>query len=183
MRLKNKTKDLTLIALFTVFIATGAFIRISVGPVPFTMQFFFTNLAALTLSKKNSFMCVLIYIIIGLTGIPVFTQGGGLGYILNQNFGFILGFLFGNYISSYILEKINKTNFIHYIFASIINLTVIYSTGILYYYIISHFYLNSEMLIKTFLASFMIICLPGDIISLILSSILAGRLKIIVNKY
>ena len=48
-----RTKDLAYIALFTALIAAGAYIRIPVPVVPFTLQFLFTNLAGLLLGAKK----------------------------------------------------------------------------------------------------------------------------------
>ena len=179
----NKVKDLTVSAIFCVFIITGAFIRFDIGVIPFTMQFFFVNLAMLTLNRKNAVMSVFMYVILGLIGLPVFAQGGGPGYILNHNFGFITGFIFGNFVSASTLNKIKTPSFINYILVSLLNIIIIYIAGIIYYLLISTVYTGNTVIIKTFLISFLAICLPGDIISLFLSSLIAGRLKIIVNKY
>jgi biotin transport system substrate-specific component len=62
-----KTKDMVLCALFTVLIALGAFIKIPIPVVPFTLQFLFTLLAGLLLGSRlgaisvASFMLLLVY--------------------------------------------------------------------------------------------------------------------------
>ena len=77
----TKTKDLTLCALFVALIAAGAFIKIPVPVVPFTLQTLFTMLAGLLLGAKRGCTAVCIYIILGLMGLPIFASGGGPGYI------------------------------------------------------------------------------------------------------
>ena len=47
----NKTKNLAYCALFTALIAVGAFIRVPVPVVPFTLQYLFTMLAGLLLGS------------------------------------------------------------------------------------------------------------------------------------
>ena len=87
-----KTKDLVLCAMFVALIAVGAFIKIPVPVVPFTLQFLFTMLAGLLLGPVNGALAVVVYIVLGLIGLPIFTQGGGPGYIFQPSFGYIIGF-------------------------------------------------------------------------------------------
>ncbi len=67
----TKTKNLTLCALFVALIAAGAFIKIPVPVVPFTLQTLFTMLAGLLLGAKRGCTAVFIYIILGLMGLPI----------------------------------------------------------------------------------------------------------------
>ena len=90
---KSRTYKMILVALFAALIAVGAFIRIPVPLVPFTMQTFFVVLAGMLLGKKLGAASALVYLAIGLIGIPVFTQGGGIGYVLKPSFGYLIGFI------------------------------------------------------------------------------------------
>ena len=74
-----KTKDMCLYALFAVLIGVGAFIKLPISIVPVTLQTLFVILAALILKEKAVYS-VLLYIGIGLLGIPVFASGGGISY-------------------------------------------------------------------------------------------------------
>ena len=78
---KISTKEMILCALFAALIAIGAFIKVPLPYVPFTMQLMFTTLAGILLGSRLGAMSTGIYIAIGLIGIPVFTKGGGIGYI------------------------------------------------------------------------------------------------------
>ena len=60
-----------LCAIFTALIAIGAFIRIPVPVVPFTLQFLFTTLAGVLLGARLGALSVVIYIVLGLMGVPV----------------------------------------------------------------------------------------------------------------
>ena len=88
---KSRTYKMMLVALFAALIAVGAFIRVPVPLVPFTMQTFFVVLAGMLLGKKLGGASALVYLAIGLIGIPVFTQGGGIGYVLKPSFGYLIG--------------------------------------------------------------------------------------------
>ena len=106
-----KTKNLILVALFTALTAVGAFIRIPVPVVPFTLQFLFTMLAGLLLGGTLGATSVLVYIILGLLGLPVFTSGGGIGYIFQPTFGYIIGFCIAAYVTGKIANKTENPSY------------------------------------------------------------------------
>lgn len=64
-------------SLFTALIAVGAFIKIPIPVVPFTLQFLFTTLAGLLLGSKMGAVSVIAYMVLGLVGLPIFSEGGG----------------------------------------------------------------------------------------------------------
>ena len=85
---KNTTR-IVRIALFTALICVGAFISVPIGPVPISFQNFFVIMAALLLPAKDAALSVLIYLLIGLAGLPVFAQfTGGLQTVFKPSFGF-----------------------------------------------------------------------------------------------
>lgn len=81
-----KTRDLTMIAMFASLTAVGAFIKIPLPIVPFTLQYFFCALGAMILGSKKGALSQSLYVLMGLIGIPIFTQGGGIQYIFNLTF-------------------------------------------------------------------------------------------------
>ena len=105
------TKSMILSALFVALIAIGAFIKVPVPVCPFTLQLLFTTLAGLLLGANLGFVSVCVYIIIGLIGIPIFTEGGGLGYIFQPTFGYLIGFAFGAYVAGYLTQNRTKLSF------------------------------------------------------------------------
>ena len=95
---KLNTKSLILCSLFAALISVGAFIKIPVPMVPFTLQVLFSTLAGLLLGPRLGVVSVGIYILLGLVGLPIFTNGGGPSYIFQPTFGYLIGFIFGAYI-------------------------------------------------------------------------------------
>lgn len=179
---KISTKNLTLIGLFAALIAAGAFIRIPVPVVPFTLQFLFTTLAGLLLGGKNGAISVGVYIFLGLLGLPIFASGGGFSYVLNPTFGYLIGFCAGAYLTGRIANAKPQPSFKRLLAASFLGLLVVYLFGMVYYYIISDLYLGNPIgLWPLFLYCF-ILAVPGDIVLCILGSILGKRLIPLIQK-
>ncbi len=90
---KLKTTDLVLIAVFTAVMAFCAWITVP-SPVPFTMQTFGIFLTVNVLGGKRGFFSVLVYLLMGITGIPVFSGfTGGISCLFGATGGYIIGFL------------------------------------------------------------------------------------------
>lgn len=79
-----------LTALFAALTAVGAFIKIPFYPVPLTLQTFFTMLAAMVLPPHWAAASQLLYLAVGLIGMPVFANGGGLAYVVQPTFGYLV---------------------------------------------------------------------------------------------
>ena len=91
---RNKTHDMVFIAVFAVLMAICSWISIPMA-VPFTLQTFGVFIAVGILGGKNGTLAVLIYIILGAIGVPVFAGfQGGIGVLAGSTGGYIVGFLF-----------------------------------------------------------------------------------------
>ncbi|MEA5012014.1 MAG: biotin transporter BioY [Angelakisella sp.] len=179
---KNKTQKLILCSLFVALIAVGAFIRIPIPVVPFTLQFLFTMLAGLLLGGPLGFTSVSVYILMGLLGLPVFAEGGGFAYVLKPTFGYLIGFAVAAYVTGNIANKVSHPSFKRLFAATFIGLFIVYLFGMVYYYFISDFYLGNPIgLWPLFLYCF-ILAVPGDIALCIVGSILGKRLIPLMKK-
>ncbi len=91
---KNNIRNMAMCALCTAIIAVCSQIMIPMT-VPFTMQTFAVFCALGILGGKWGTVSVLLYILLGAVGVPVFGEfTGGLGIILGTTGGYIIGFLF-----------------------------------------------------------------------------------------
>ena len=88
-----KTRMLLLTALFAALTAIGAFLKIPTPWSSFTLQVFFVCMAGVLLGPKYGALSQLVYIALGLMGLPIFTAGGGLGYVFQPTFGFLLSYI------------------------------------------------------------------------------------------
>lgn len=123
----NKITNLILCSLFTALIAVGAFIKIPVPVVPFTLQFLFTTLAGLLLGSKKGAISVVAYMVLGLVGLPIFSEGGGFWYVMKPSFGYIIGFCIGTYVTGLIAERMKEKTVPRYMLANFIGLLIVYA--------------------------------------------------------
>ena len=90
----SKLTDMILIGLFAALIAVCAQIQIPAA-VPFTLQTFAIFLAVGLLGGKRGTVSVVIYILLGMVGLPVFAGfKGGIAALLGTTGGYIIGFIF-----------------------------------------------------------------------------------------
>jgi biotin transport system substrate-specific component len=141
--MKISTRDLILTSLFTALMVAGAFVRIPFPLLPVTLQAFICALAGLIIGPRLGALSMTIYAMLGLTGIPVFAQGGGITYIFNKSFGFIVGFIAGAYVIGKISRYCEKPTKVNNIKSVMTGLFIIYILGITYMLVIIRLYLGN----------------------------------------
>ena len=109
IRQKVSVQELIYCGIFTALIAVGAFIKVSVPVVPFTLQFLFTTLAGLLLGGKLGAFSVIAYLVLGLAGLPIFSEGGGIWYVFKPSFGYLIGFCIATYVTGTMAERMKFT--------------------------------------------------------------------------
>ena len=127
--LRNRTHTLILAALFAGLTALGAFLRIPFPPVPFTLQVLLVLLSGLLLGSRTGMASQGVYILLGLTGLPVFAGGGGVTYILSPSFGYILAYPFAAWTAGRLSGGGNPP-FSKLLLAALTGLSVIYAFGV-----------------------------------------------------
>lgn len=174
--MKLKTRDLILISIFAALTAIGAFIRIPIPIVPFTLQYFFCALGAILLGSKRGALAQILYVFIGLIGIPVFTQGGGPSYVFQPTFGYLIGFIVGAFIIGKIIEKVKSVNPKTIFLAGILGLLVIYIFGVSYMYLIYNLYLGQAMSPIAAVSIGAISCMPSDLVLTLIISLVGSKI-------
>ena len=180
--MNTKTHKMILVSLFAALTAVGAFIKIPLPPVPFTLQTFFVIFSGLLLGSRLGFASQAIYIAIGLVGIPIFANGGGIQYIFNPTFGYLIGFAATAFVVGAITEKLSKPSFLKYFISSLVGLLVCYAIGVSYLYIILKYVNHVSTTAAGVLMNGFVVFLPWDIVKVAVASWMAkevyGRLNI-----
>lgn len=122
------TKEMVLTAMLTAVMAVCSWISVP-AEIPFTLQTFAVFCAIGLLGGRNGLFSILVYILLGAIGIPVFAgPSGGIGIILGNTGGYIVGFVFIALIC-WITEKLFGSGLIVRIISMLVGLAVMYAFG------------------------------------------------------
>ena len=121
-------------------------------------------------------MCIRdrVYIALGLMGLPIFTAGGGLGYVFQPTFGFLLSYIPAAFVIGLIAGKSALRRRIALACAA--GLAVIYLVGLPYMGLILNVYLGKDMGVAAILWAGMLPFLPWDVVKIAATVVLAGVL-------
>lgn len=159
------TKRLTFISLFSAILCVICPIALPVGTIPVTLSIFGIFVTAVLLPKFDGAIATLIYIILGIVGLPVFSgYTGGFGVITGITGGFIISYP----VIAIIISLLKKHSVILSLF---ISLLVSYSFGALWFFFISGVTLKSAII--TSVVPFII----PDIIKLFCALFISKSLK------
>lgn len=175
-----KVKDLCFIAICTALIAVCSWISIP-STVPFTLQTFAVFLTLTLLGGKKGTLSILLYILLGLVGVPVFANfNAGPGALLGATGGYIVAFLVIGLV--YILvEKFFGTSFVAKLIAFIIGTVLCYALGTLWFV---HVYTANKGPID-YAKALSICVIPfiiPDAIKLLLALLIGTRVKPAIDK-
>lgn len=180
--MKLTLREMILISIFAALTAVGAFIRIPTPLVPFTLQFLFCAYSGIFLGARKGLYSQLLYVGIGLIGVPIFASGGGPTYVLQPTFGYLLGFIICAYTIGRCSQSFSKITFLKIFGAVLLGLFFVYLSGVGYLYFIVNFYMHKQMTISTAIAAGFLPYITSDLILTVLISLTAIRILPILKK-
>ena len=138
---RSAAYDITVVAISAALIAVCSWISIPVGPVPFTLQTLAVLAVLLTTGGRRGTLAIVIYLALGLVGVPVFSGfKGGPAAFAGPTGGFLIGFAAAALVF-WLLEKLvfarlmtTKTRrFVFGIVSSVIFELVMYAIGVIWF--------------------------------------------------
>ena len=173
-------KRIAIDSIFLALLIVSSYISIPLSDISLTLQVLVVLLLALILPFIDAEIIILLYITMGLLGIPVFSNlSGGISKIFTPSFGFIISFIFVPFVVKIIsLFKIKKES-IKCIISSLISLIIIYVIGILYLFIIKDVY---EVSVFSFITISILPLLPFDILKVIVAGTISNKIKPIIER-
>ena len=170
MRLKNfSIYDIALVSVFVAVISVCSFITVPFA-VPFTMQLFGVFLSVGLLGMKRGTVCIVAYILLGLTGAPVFSSlQGGVQVLMGQTGGFLVGFVFAALVSGFIIDKWGR-KFKTVLLSMLCGLLICYICGALWLFAAFNFDFKSVIILTLPLLVF-------DVLKVTLAAYLSLKLK------
>lgn len=155
------TKEITITALFTVLMIISGKLVIPLSIVPITMQTTVSLLSGLILGRRGALRVHMLYLFMGLIGLPVFASGGGIAYVLQPSFGYLPGMAAGSWLVGLLADQADlrqqQLRNWQAILANLLGLFVIYAFGVGYLYFLHHFYTDGSI---TFIRAIQVGMLP-----------------------
>ncbi len=129
-----KTKDIVYIGIFAAIITICSWISVPFT-VPFTLQTFAVFLSVLLLGGKRGTLSVLVYILLGTVGLPVFSGfKGGIGAIIGPTGGYIIGFIATALIMWAFEHAPMKNRTVSSVISMLLGLAACYAFGTTWFY-------------------------------------------------
>ncbi|MBD3208694.1 MAG: biotin transporter BioY [Candidatus Nealsonbacteria bacterium] len=157
-------RDAALIITFALLTGISAHIKIELGPVPITLQTLVVMISPVLLGKERGFLSQAVYLLGGLWGLPWFSRGGGVSYIISPTFGYLLGFIPASFFIGSWIEKQKTTKIKNIILIMGVGNLIIYITGLVW---LTNF-VPASALLEIGLYPF----LAGDLIKLVSASMI-----------
>ncbi len=173
-----------LAGLFAALTVFGAQVKIPLPYVPLTLQTFFVLLSGHLLGPLYGAASQIAYLLLGLIGLPVFAEGGGLAYVFKPTFGYLVGYPLASFVAGMIVHRgalrpqvLPAVSLTRLIMANLLALFAIFVPGVAYLWWNLNFVLGQAFSFASALKVGFLVFLPGDVIKISGVILLYGALQ------
>lgn len=171
-----KIRNMVFTALFAAIICVISPFKIPIGEVPITLATFAIYIAASVLNWKYGTLAVIIYILIGMVGLPVFSGFvGGVQRLVGPTGGFLIGYIPCALIIGLIVDKSESKKWLYPV-AMVAGTAVLYACGTAWFMISLKYSLIAALM--ACVVPFLIF----DAVKIILASVIAPRMRMMLKK-
>ena len=179
--MKMQVRDMTLISLFAVLSIVGAKISLPILAIPFTFQFIISLLTGIVLGARRALLAQGLYLMMGLIGLPVFAKGGGLAYVFEPSFGYLIGMALGAGLVGFFADRLDPQGHGLVIWKQIpinfLSLAIVYTLGVSYLFLIKNFYAGQSLNFVKAIQFGMVPFMVNDSIYCVVAALIAPRLR------
>ena len=169
------TKDITLTALCAALMAVCSWISVPAS-VPFTMQTFGVFLTVGLLGGKRGTLSIIVYLILGAAGLPVFAGfNGGIGHLMGATGGYILGFVFSA-AEMWLAERFFGHGLKPLVISMVIGLLICYAFGTAWFVAV-YSRESGSIGVMTALAWCVLPYIIPDALKIVLAAVMTRRLR------
>lgn len=176
------TKNITFIALFTALMCVLSPFSIPMQPVPITLATLVVYIIAGLFDIKFATLPIILYIVIGMIGVPVFSNGqSGISVLMGPTGGFIFGYVLGALAESLLLQFFRNKKWMYPV-SMVVATVFIYVFGLIWFMV----YMNNIGKPRTLEAALMACVVPfliGDAIKIVAASSLTITLRKYFEKF
>ena len=142
ININKNIRNVIITIIGTLVLTMSAKIQTPLTPVPVTMQTFAVLLLGMTFGYKIATGIVVLYLIEGVIGLPVFAKGGGLIYFQGPTSGYLFGFIIGAFFSGYF--KISSDPLLTFL-KLVFSVSFIYLLGLIWLWVNLNFYSGKQI--------------------------------------
>jgi biotin transport system substrate-specific component len=164
-------------SMFGAMTAVGALISVPLQPVPITLQTLFLYLAAALLGGTLGALSQIIYLLLGIMGLPVFSGGkAGLGVLMGPTGGYLIGFIFAAFVIGKLVEMKKNAGFSWLVLSMLAGGCIVYTLGVLQLMVVA------QLPPAKAVAAGVLPFAPGDALKMVAAAAIAlkirGRIRI-----
>ena len=169
---RRSLRGLAYAALFGALTAVGAYIMIPLPPVPITLQTLFVNLSGALLGGSLGALSQIVYILLGVIGLPVFAGGkAGIGVLFGPTGGYLIGFVAGAWVIGKLTALRPKSGLLWIMGAMAAGIAVVYLLGILQLMVVAKLSLAKAVAVG------LLPPLPGDIVKIVAAALICRKVR------
>jgi len=171
----SNLKPLVFAALFAALTAAVAPFKIPLGftPVPITLQTLVVLMSGAMLGPYYGALAMILYVVVGVLGLPVFAGGGsGIGAVLGPTGGYLISYFIAAYAIGKIVQMRKKPAFLDYVVAMVAGTIIIYVLGAGWGMVVT------GLGIAAILAGWVFPFIIGDTIKLLAAAYIAKKVNI-----
>ncbi len=165
-------------ACFAALTGLAGFLRIPFFPVPLTLQTLMVYLSGCLLGKKYGMISQMVFLALGLIGLPIFSTGGGPGAVLQPTFGYLAAFPAGAWLIGWMIEQLGSSpRWTTLLLAHVPSLLLILGFGLLYLHFSMDHFMGRRIGLNKALLSGGVLFLPAELLKAAFSTVLYRKMK------
>lgn len=173
MKKISNVRNLTFIALMSALICILSpwSINIPISPVPIAFANLAIYIAVFTIGWKKATISTIIYLLIGMVGVPVFSNfGSGIGKLLGPTGGYLIGYIFVTVVGGYLIDRFYEKKWMRFL-GLVIGTVILYAFGTVWLiYVMKMSFIGG-------LWAGVIPYIPGDLIKMLIAVLLGSTIR------
>ncbi|WP_297420976.1 biotin transporter BioY [Clostridium sp.] len=168
---KMNTRQLTLIGVMTAVICVLGPLSLPIGLVPISLTNLAIYFAIYILGKKQGTISYMVYLLIGLIGLPVFSGfSGGFPKLAGPTGGYLIGFVFMAFISGLFIDKFTDKIYMCFL-GMVLGTVVTYLFGTAWLSYVAHIPFNKALAVGV------LPFIPGDLIKMVIAALIGPQIR------
>ncbi|OPJ63298.1 biotin transporter BioY [Clostridium chromiireducens] len=168
---KPNTRQLTLIGVMSAVTCILGPLSLPIGLVPISLTNLAIYFSVYILGRRRGTISYTVYLLLGLIGLPVFSGfSGGLPKLAGPTGGYLIGFIFMAFISGLFIDKFSNKIYMGFL-GMVIGTTVTYLFGTAWLSYVAHMTFNKALAVGV------LPFIPGDLIKIIIASLVGPQIR------